>query len=64
MFIRNNKPVFGIEYTDYWSETNFRTRVLKEMDLRNDFLVTCCRSKNQIKKTKRCMISRHFYLLL
>jgi len=53
LFIENNKPVFGIEYTDYWTEDNFKNRVcplgedtgmsfiLKDLDLHNDFIVSC-----------------------
>ncbi|KAJ6649266.1 hypothetical protein Bhyg_04500 [Pseudolycoriella hygida] len=53
IFIQRNKPVFGIEYTEYWSEDNFKNRVcplgrdsgmsfiLKELELHNDFIVSC-----------------------
>jgi len=53
IFIENNKPVFVIEYTEYWNENNFRSQVcplvqstgmsfiLKHYNLHNDFIVSC-----------------------
>lgn len=53
IFIEKNKPVFGIEYTEYFNEANFRSRactlgeengmsfILKHLELHNDFIVPC-----------------------
>jgi len=53
LFIEKNKPVFVIEYTEYWNEDNFISRVcplveqtgksfiLKHLNLHNDFMVSC-----------------------
>lgn len=53
IFIQKNKPVFVVEYTEYWTENNFKNRVcplvaetgmafiLKELELHNDFIVSC-----------------------
>jgi len=52
-YIKNNKPVFGIEYTDYWNKNTFTATVcplvkttgisfiLKKLDLLNNFIVSC-----------------------
>lgn len=54
VFVQNDKPVFGVEYTDYWNKKTFSSNVcpkvaqtgisfiLKQLDLLNDDKKVSC----------------------